>query len=75
MKNNGKMTGNGSDIWPYIIVGSAIGGVAAYLIVTDSGRKIRHAVTHPDDLASNLEEAKDFIQKRPRISSRGKRSL
>jgi hypothetical protein len=69
MKSNGKMTGNGSDIWPYIIVGSAIGGVAAYLIVTDSGRKIRHAVAHPDDLAGNLEEARDFIQRKAQFVS------
>ena len=37
-----------SNIWPYVIAGSAIGGAVGYLFMSESGRKIRHAVTHPD---------------------------
>jgi hypothetical protein len=69
MKTNGNTKGNGSDVWPYVIVGSAIGGVAAYLIVTESGRKFRHTVGNPDDLASNLEGARDFIQRKAQFVS------
>src|SRR5258706_11179487 len=58
---------NGSNVWPYVIVGSAIGGAVGFLFITDSGKKIRHSVTHPDELANNLEEARNFIERKARV--------
>jgi hypothetical protein len=60
------MKRNGSNVWPYVIAGSAIGGVVGYLFMTESGRRVRHAVTHPDELADNIEEARTFIETRAR---------
>jgi hypothetical protein len=60
------MKRNGSNVWPYVIVGSAIGGVVGYLFMTESGRKVRHTITHPDELADNLEDARTFIETRSR---------
>ena len=60
------MKRNGSNVWPYVIAGSAIGGVVGYLFMTESGRKVRHAITHPDELADNLEDARTFIEGRSR---------
>jgi hypothetical protein len=65
-----KMKTNGSNIWPYVVVGSAIGGAIGYLFVTESGRKIRHSITHPDELAGNLEDARDFVENKARIVTR-----
>jgi gas vesicle protein len=62
-----RMKTNGSNVWPYVIVGSAIGGAVAYLFVTDSGKKIRYTVTHPDELANNLEHAGDFLEEKARF--------
>src|SRR5690348_15444511 len=56
-----------SNVWPYVIVGSAIGGAVGYLFMTESGRKIRRSITHPDELADNLEEARGFIESKARI--------
>jgi gas vesicle protein len=56
-----------SNVWPYVIAGSAIGGAVGYLFVTESGRKIRHAVTHPDDLADTIEDARSFIESKAQI--------
>jgi gas vesicle protein len=56
-----------SNVWPYVIAGSAIGGAVGYLFMTESGRKIRHAVTHPNELADNLEEARTFVENKSRI--------
>jgi len=69
METNENIKNNGSDIWPYVVVGSAIGGVAAYLIVTESGRKFRRAVAHPDELTNNLEDARDYIQQKAQFIS------
>jgi hypothetical protein len=55
---------NGSNVWPYVIVGSAIGGAVGYLLMSESGRKIRRSVSHPDELADNLEDARHFIERR-----------
>ena len=60
MKRNG-------NVWPYVIVGSAIGGAVGYLFMTESGKKIRHSVTHPDDMANDLEEARRFIERKARV--------
>src|SRR5213075_552405 len=58
---------NASNVWPYVIVGSAIGGAVGYLFMTESGRKIRRAVANPDELTNSLEEARDFIERKARI--------
>jgi gas vesicle protein len=58
---------SGSNVWPYVIAGSAIGGVVGYLFMSESGRKIRHSVTHPDELAGNLDEARTFIESKTRM--------
>src|SRR6266581_4947001 len=50
-----------SSIWPYVIVGTAVGGAVGYVIMTGSGKKIRHAVTHPDELADAIEDARSFV--------------
>jgi len=66
MNTSETMKRNGSSMWPYVIVGSAIGGAVGYLFMTESGRKIRRAVAHPDELANNLEDARSFIEKKAR---------
>ena len=58
------MKTNSSKVWPYIVVGSAVGGAVAYLLTTESCRKIRRSITHPDQLANNLEEARGFIEEK-----------
>jgi gas vesicle protein len=55
---------NGSSVWPYVIAGSAIGGAVGYLFMTESGRKIRRSVTHPDELADNLDELRNFVDRK-----------
>ena len=55
---------NTSNVWPYVILGSAIGGAVGYLFKTESGRKIRRSITHPDELATNVETARHFIEER-----------
>ena len=58
---------NASNVWPYVIAGSAIGGAIGYLFMTESGRKIRHVVTHPDELADNIEDARSFVESKAKI--------
>lgn len=61
------MKTNGTNVWPYVIAGSAIGGALGYLFMTESGKKVRHAITHPDELADNLEDVRGFIETKARI--------
>ena len=56
-----------SNVWPYVIAGSAIGGAIGYLFMSESGRKIRHAVSHPDELVDNIEEARTFLETKTRM--------
>jgi len=58
---------NGSSIWPYVIVGSAIGGAIGYLFVTESGKRIRHSVTHPDELAHDIDGVRSLVESKARI--------
>jgi gas vesicle protein len=58
---------NASNVWPYVIAGSAIGGAVGYLFMTESGRKVRHAVTHPDELADTIEDARSFIESKAQM--------
>jgi ElaB/YqjD/DUF883 family membrane-anchored ribosome-binding protein len=37
--------------------------------MTQSGRKVRHALTHPDDLAANVEQAGSFLQRKASMVS------
>jgi gas vesicle protein len=61
------MKTNGSNVWPYVIVGSAVGGAVGYLFMTEKGRKIRHSIAHPDELACSLEDARNFIEQKARV--------
>jgi|SRR5579883_2892423 len=67
METSMNMKTNGSNVWPYVVVGSAIGGAVGYLFMTESGRKIRHSITHPDELAENMEDVRSFIETKARI--------
>jgi len=67
MDNRKIFTTNGSSVWPYVIVGSAIGGAIGYLFKSESGRKVRRAVTHPDELADSIDEARNFIERKARV--------
>jgi gas vesicle protein len=69
------MQRNASNVWPYVIVGSAIGGVVGYLLLSESGRKVRHAVTHPDELADSIEEARSFIESQAKMVTGQVRSV
>jgi hypothetical protein len=65
--DNREMKTNGSSVWPYVIAGSAIGGAVGYLFMTESGKKIRHSITHPDELANNLDGARGFMEQKTRM--------
>jgi len=69
------MQRNNSSIWPYVIAGSAIGGALGYLFMTESGRKIRRAVTHPDELADSIEDARSYIESKARMVNGRVRSV
>lgn len=45
---------------PYVILGSAIGGVAGYLFMTQSGRKVRQQIMS----GQKIEDARRFIEKK-----------
>jgi len=62
---------NASDIWPYVIAGSAIGGVLGYLFITESGRKVRHALANPDEMSDNIDDVRIVVERKAReITSR-----
>jgi ElaB/YqjD/DUF883 family membrane-anchored ribosome-binding protein len=44
-----------------------IGGALGYLFVTETGQKIRRVVTHPDEMADNIESARTFLQSKTRM--------
>lgn len=58
------MKTNTSKIWPYVLAGSAVGGTLGYLFMTQSGKKVRDAVSHPEQLNENLDEARIFLEKK-----------
>ena len=62
MSRNIHLERNSSSVWPYVVAASVIGGAAGYLFATESGRKVRHAVTHPDELADDIEQARTFLE-------------
>lgn len=57
---------NTSSKWTYVIAGSAIGGAVGCLFITKNGKKVRHAITHPEEIAENLDEARTFIEQKAR---------
>jgi gas vesicle protein len=57
---------NTRSIWPYIIVGSAVGGAIACLNVTESGRRVRRSLTHPAELANSAEKARSVVEAKAR---------
>src|SRR5439155_9094713 len=59
-----KMGRNGSNIWPYVIVGSAVGGAVGYLFMTESGRRIRRTIANPEELSGKLEDARLFLERK-----------
>lgn len=69
------MKSNASNVWPYVIAGSAIGGAVGFLLMTESGRKVRHAVTHPDELANTIEDARSFIESQAKMVTGQVRSV
>ena len=55
MDNRMEIKTNGSNVWPYIVLGSAIGGAVGYLFMTESGRKIRYSENFkPDGTNANF---------------------
>jgi gas vesicle protein len=66
---------NASNVWPYVIGGAAIGGAVGYLLLTESGRKVRRAVTHPDELADTVENARSYIESQAKIVTGQVRSV
>src|SRR5262245_5221325 len=67
MDNRIDVRNSGSNVWPYIVLGSAIGGAVGYLFMTESGRKIRYNIMHPDELANNLEGAGSLVERKARV--------
>jgi len=61
------VTSKASKMWPYVLVGSAVGGALGYLFTTDSGKKVRHAITHPDEITENIDEVRGVIEEKARM--------
>jgi len=59
--------GTGSKVWPYVLVGSAVGGTVGYLFMTESGRKVRHALANPDEMADHIDDMRSVIEKKARV--------
>ena len=60
------MKRNASHVWPYIIVGSAVGGTLGYLLGTESGRKMRHCLTHPAEFGETLDDTREVFERNAR---------
>ena len=61
------MKRNSPYAWPYVIAGSVIGGAVGYLFMTEPGRKFRRGLTHPDEMADNIENARTFVQNKTQM--------
>ena len=61
------MKRNGSNVWPYVVMGSAIGGAVGYLFKTESGRRVRYTLTHPRELSNNIDEARNFVEQKAKV--------
>src|SRR5437870_1100269 len=53
-----------SNVWPYVLAGSAIGGTIGFLFMTGPGKKIRHALANPDEMADNLDDARVYLERK-----------
>jgi hypothetical protein len=62
MDTNINIKEKSGNVWPSVVVGCGIGGTVGYLFMSESGRKIRRAITHPDEMADNIEQVRTFIQ-------------
>ena len=62
-----KTTKSSADVWPYIIVGSAIGAGVGYLFTTESGWQVRQTIARPDELAGRIEQFRNFIEDKAHI--------
>src|SRR5688500_20404475 len=51
---------------PYVIAGSAIGGAAAFLLLTDSGRRVRSSIRTMDanTIPNKLEQFRGAVDRR-----------
>src|SRR5687767_2962222 len=51
---------------PYVIAGSAIGGAAAFLLLTDSGRRVRSSIRSMDanTIPDKLEQFRGVLDRR-----------
>jgi gas vesicle protein len=58
---------NDSSVWPYVVLGSAVGGALGYLFVTESGRKFRRSLTDPDEMSNNMEGVRSFVQRKTQV--------
>src|SRR5262249_32293557 len=58
---------NVSNIWPYVLAGSAIGGAVGFLFMTESGKKVRHALANPDEMADNIDDVRLQVERKARI--------
>src|SRR5215469_7147937 len=67
MDTNMDIKTNSPRAWPYVIAGSVIGGAFGYLFVTEPGRRFRRGVTHPDEMAGNIENARTFLEKKTQM--------
>jgi hypothetical protein len=67
MDTNIKIETNSPNAWPYVVAGSVIGGALGYLLVTETGQKLRRGVTHPDEMSGNIEDARTFLKTKTRM--------
>src|SRR5947207_507982 len=58
------MKSNASNVWPYVLAGSAIGGTVGFLFMTAAGKKVRHALANPDEMADGLDDARVHIERK-----------
>jgi hypothetical protein len=66
MDTNAKMKKTNSNVWLYVVGGSALGGALGYLLTSDSGQKVREKITRSTDLADNIAQARTFIEDKAR---------
>jgi hypothetical protein len=57
---------NSPHAWPYVIAGSVTGGALGYLFGTETGQKIRRGFTHPDEMLSNIKDARTLLESKTR---------
>ena len=57
---------------PYVVAGSVIGGAAALLLFTDSGRRVRTSIRNMDanSIPNKIEELREMLDRRTRDVNR-----